>query len=59
MNFLIYYKCILWVKWKDYGGVKGKFLKIIRYYVNYFELFFLKVDYSVGILLVEIDNFNY
>ncbi|ABX69154.1 hypothetical protein SPAB_03823 [Salmonella enterica subsp. enterica serovar Paratyphi B str. SPB7] len=34
-------------------------MKIIRYHVNYPELFFLKADYSAGILLAEIDNFNH
>lgn len=44
---------------QNHGGAKGKPLKIIRYHVNYPELFFLKADYSAGILLAEIDNFNH
>ncbi|RFM72993.1 hypothetical protein CFSAN002075_22688, partial [Salmonella enterica subsp. enterica serovar Heidelberg str. CFSAN002075] len=50
-NSLIHHKRILRAKRKDHGGAKGKPLKIIRYHVNYPELFFLKADYSAGILL--------
>ncbi|EFE06581.1 hypothetical protein CIT292_09629 [Citrobacter youngae ATCC 29220] len=33
-------------------------MKIIRYHVNYPELFLLSADYSAGKSLAEIDNFN-
>ncbi len=51
-NSLIHHKRILRAKRKDHVAAPGQTAKIIRYRVNYPELFFLKADYSAGILLL-------